>query len=84
MKNLPLNTILGVALVAGSVTVSIVLIMLIWSYTSSGQLSPLNSVIAIIAALLLLALPQLGLGVYLIWHDRRETAVINSNENRPE
>ncbi|MCZ7668841.1 MAG: hypothetical protein M5U34_17380 [Chloroflexi bacterium] len=35
--------------------------------------SPLNSVIAIIAALLLLALPQLGLGVYLIWHDRRET-----------
>lgn len=81
VKHLPLTKLLGIALIAGGVTVGVVLIILISSYASAGKLSSVNATIAIIAALLLLVLPQLGLGSYLIWFDMRETAVTNPNEN---
>lgn len=59
----------------------IVLMILMSSYASNGTFTSTTSTIAIIAAFILLVLPQIGLGVYLIWDSMQKTAV--STDSQP-
>ena len=59
--------LLGIALIAGGAIVGVVFMLLMSSSAGKGTFSPTAAAIAVITGFLLLALPQIGLGVYLIW-----------------
>lgn len=92
MKNLSISRLLGIALITGGVIVGLIMIVLMSNYASEGKFTTIGATMAVIAAFILIVLPQIGLGVYLIWNSLQETAVISTttqnvsspeNENTP-
>ena len=61
--------LLGIALIAGGALVGIIVMVLMSGYARSGDFSTGAATIGVILGFVLLVLPQMGLGVYLIWHD---------------
>lgn len=66
------------------------MIVLMSSYASGGLLTATSATIGVIVAFIVLVLPQIGLGAYLIWHSLQETAVspgtiqsVSPSENPP-
>ncbi len=68
MKILP-QRLLGIALIAGGVLVGMVVMVLFNGYANDGAVTAVTATFGVILGFLLLVLPQLALGVYLIWHD---------------
>lgn len=66
--------LLGIALIAGGALVGGVLIVLLSGYAQSGRMTAVTATIAVILGLIFLVLPQLALGIYLIWHDVRQSS----------
>lgn len=83
MTKLPLSKLLGIALIAGGAVVGVILMVLMSGYAASGQLSSTTATLLVMAALLLFVLPQIALGVYLIWHGMGKTAVSPPTQNPP-
>ena len=71
MSNLSISRLLGIALIAGGAIVGVIMMILMSNYASEGKFTSTTATIAFI----LLVLPQIGLGVYLIWDSMQETAV---------
>jgi hypothetical protein len=82
MSNLSISRLLGIALIAGGTIVGIIMMVLMSNYAGEGKFTPTSATIGVIAAFIFLVLPQLGLGVYLIWDSMQETAV-TPPENSP-
>ena len=61
--------LLGIALIAGGVLVGVVVMVLLNGYANDGAVTAVTATFGVILGFLLLVLPQLVLGVYLIWHD---------------
>ena len=90
MTNFSISRLFGIALIAGGTIVGIIMMILMSNYASNGIFTPATATIATIVAFILLVLPQIGLGVYLIWDSMQETAVsadsqpnISTSENSP-
>lgn len=75
MKNLSISRLLGIALIAGGAIIGVIMMLLMSNYASKDKFTPTGATIAVIATFILLVLPQIGLGVYLIWDSMQETAV---------
>ena len=75
MSNLSISRLLGFTLIAGGTIVGIVMMVLMSSYANDGKFTPTAATIGVIAVFILLVLPQIALGVYLIWDSMQETAV---------
>lgn len=82
MSNFSIPRLLGIALIAGGTTVGIAMMVLMSSYVGTDNLTAATATIIVIIAFILLVLPQLGLGAYLIWDSLGETAVVPP-ENLP-
>ncbi|MGB4873278.1 MAG: hypothetical protein WBP47_24725 [Candidatus Promineifilaceae bacterium] len=64
--------LLGIALIGGGVLVGMVVMVLFNGYANNGAVTAVTAIFAIILSFLLLVLPQLTLGIYLIWHDSQQ------------
>ena len=64
--------LLGIALIGGGVLVGVVVMVLFNGYANNGAVTAGTAIFAIILSFLVLVLPQLTLGVYLIWHDSQQ------------
>jgi hypothetical protein len=80
MTNLSTSRLFGIALIAGATIVGIVMMVLMSTYTSAGKFT---ATLAIIVAFIFLVLPQIGLGIYLIWDSLQETAVFPLENSPP-
>jgi hypothetical protein len=58
--------LLGIALIVGGILVGIIIVVLLASYREAW--TGVITLIATVAAFGLLVLPQLALGIYLLWH----------------
>jgi len=83
MTNLSISRLFGIALIAGGAIVGIILMVLMSSYASDGKFTSSTATITLIIAFILLVLPQIGLGVYLIWDSMKETAVSPPEDSPP-
>jgi hypothetical protein len=66
-----LAQVLGVGLIVGGVMVGGVLGWLMWTYYQTGQFTAGAAIAATLAIILLLVVPQVGLGLYFLWHTRQ-------------
>ena len=64
--------LLGIALIGGGVLVGVVVMVLFNGYANNGAITAVIATFGVILGFLLLVLPQLVLGVYLIWHDSQQ------------
>jgi hypothetical protein len=62
-----MQKVLGTALIIGGFLVGGIIIWLMWLYASEGLLAGGTAVIGALFGLLLLAAPQLVLGIYLLY-----------------
>ena len=69
---------LGVILIIGGIVVSAVVIALMSVYRSEGSLTSGAATLGIVIGLLVLVLPQLGFGAYLLMRDQQEAVVAES------
>ena len=83
MSNLSISRLLGIALIAGGTIVGIIMMILMSNTASEGKFTSAAATITVIAAFILLVLPQIGLGVYLIWDSMQETAVSPPKNSPP-
>lgn len=63
--------VLGAGLIVGGLMVGGVLGWLMWTYYETGQFTAGVAIVATIAIILLLVVPQVGLGLYFLWHSRQ-------------
>jgi hypothetical protein len=61
-----MHKLLGAALIIGGLLVGGIIAWLMWLYATEGLLAEGTAVIGALAGLLLLAIPQLILGTYLL------------------
>jgi hypothetical protein len=66
---------LGLILMAGGTIVGIIIVVLMSVYRSEGRLSAGGMALGITLGLLVLVLPQLGFGAFLLWKGGQDTAV---------
>lgn len=66
---------LGFVLIAGGVIVGIIITVLMLVYRNEGSLSAGAATLGITIGILVLVLPQLGLGTYMLWKGGQEAAV---------
>ncbi|HRQ38626.1 MAG TPA: hypothetical protein PLD25_12025 [Chloroflexota bacterium] len=65
-----MHKLLGTALIIGGLLVGGIVIWLMWLYADEGLLAGGTAVIGALLGLLLLAAPQLVLGVYMLYIER--------------
>lgn len=70
-----MGRILGGILIAGGLIVGGVIVVLMNVYRSEGSLSAGAATLGIALGVIVLALPQLGFGAFLLWKGGQETAV---------
>ena len=90
MTTISISRLFGIALIAGGAIVGIIMMVFMSNYADAREFASATATIATIAAFILLVVPQIGLGVYLIWDSMQETAVtastppnISSPKNSP-
>jgi len=66
---------LGLILIAGGIIVGIIITALMVVYRNEGSLTAGAATLGITIGILVLVLPQLGLGTYMLWKGGREAAV---------
>jgi hypothetical protein len=66
---------LGLILVAGGIIVGVIIVVLMLVYNGEGRLTPGGTALGITLGFLVLVLPQLGFGAFLLWKGGQETAV---------
>ena len=66
---------LGFILIAGGIIVGIIITALMIVYRNEGSLTAGAATLGITIGVLVLVLPQLGLGTYMLWKGGREAAV---------
>ena len=69
---------LGVILIIGGIVVGAVVIALMSVYRSEGSLTSGAATLGIVIGLVVLVLPQLGFGAYLLMRDQQEAVVAES------
>ncbi|PID85398.1 MAG: hypothetical protein CSB13_08285 [Chloroflexi bacterium] len=67
MSKIPTSRLLGIALIAGATIVGIIIMILMSNYAQTGTFASSEAILFVIIAFLLLVLPQISLGLYLIW-----------------
>ena len=70
-----MGRILGFALIAGGFLVGVIVVVLMSVYRSEGSLSAGAATLGAALGIIVLVLPQLGVGAFLIWKGGQETAV---------
>ncbi len=70
-----MGRILGLILIAGGVIVGIIITALMLVYYQEGSLTGGAATLGLVLGYLILVLPQLGLGVFLLWKGQQEAAV---------
>lgn len=74
---------LGYILIAGGIIVGIIITALMVVYNREGSLRSGAATLGLLIGLLVLVLPQLGFGAFLIWKGGQETAVsAQANQQR--
>lgn len=66
---------LGIILIIGGIVVGAIIVALMLVYRSEGSLTAGAATLGIVLGLLVLSLPQLGFGTYLLMRGRQEAAV---------
>ncbi len=69
---------LGIILIIGGLVVGVIIVALMSVYRSEGSLTSGAATLGITIGFLVLVLPQLGFGAYLLMHSRQEAAVAES------
>jgi hypothetical protein len=69
---------LGIILIIGGIVVGAIVISLMTTYRAEGSLSAGAAMLGIVLGLLVLVLPQLGFGAYLLLRGRQEAVVAES------
>lgn len=69
---------LGIILIIGGIVVGAIIVVLMNVYRAEGSLTAGAATLGIVIGLLVLSLPQLGFGAYLLMRDRQEAAVAES------
>lgn len=75
---------LGLILIAGGIIVGIIITALMVVYRNEGSLTAGAATLGIAIGMLVLVLPQLGLGTYMLWKGGREAAVTASAARQRE
>ena len=70
-----MGRVLGFVLIAGGVLVGIVIVVLMSVYRGEGSLSAGAATLGAALGMIVLVLPQLGVGAFLLWKGGQETAV---------
>lgn len=70
-----MGKVLGYILIAGGIVVGIVIVVLMGVYRSEGSLSGGAATLGTALGIIVLVLPQLGFGGFLLWKGGQETAV---------
>lgn len=69
-----MGRILGIALIAGGVIVGIIIAVLMSVYNREGNLSTGAATLGFVIGTVVLVLPQLGIGAFLLWKGGQEAA----------
>ncbi len=69
---------LGIILIIGGIIVGAIIVVLMNVYRAEGSLTAGAATLGIVIGLLVLSLPQLGFGVFLLMRGRQEAAVAES------
>ncbi|MCA9921847.1 MAG: hypothetical protein KC419_20190 [Anaerolineales bacterium] len=78
-----MGRILGFALIGGGIIVGIIIIVLMSVYRGENSLSAGAATLGAAIGIIVLVLPQLGVGTFLLWKGRQETAVAaKANQQR--
>ncbi|MCP5099225.1 MAG: hypothetical protein GY943_27040 [Chloroflexi bacterium] len=78
-----MGRILGGILIAGGIIVGIVVVVLMGTYRSEGSLSAGAATLGMAIGIIVLVLPQLGFGGFLLWKGGQDTAVAaQANQQR--
>ncbi|MCA9950281.1 MAG: hypothetical protein KDE48_11590 [Anaerolineales bacterium] len=70
-----MGRILGLILIAGGIIVAIIITALMLVYYNEGSLTGGAATLGLVLGYLILVLPQLGFGIFLLWKGQQETAV---------
>jgi hypothetical protein len=74
---------LGIILIAGGLIVGIIIGVLMTVYRGEGSLSAGAATLGMVIGLLVLVLPQLGVGAFLLWRGSQEAAAaVEANKQR--
>lgn len=77
-----MGRILGVILIIGGFVVALVLGVLMWTYNGEGSLSTGAAVLGFALGMIVLVLPQWGVGAYLLMQGTREAKVTATAEKQ--
>ena len=77
-----MGRVLGWILIAGGLVVAIVITALMWTYNAEGNLSTGAAVLGFALGMVVLVLPQWGVGVYLLLQGSREAATTATAEKQ--
>ncbi len=78
-----MGRILGIILIAGGIVVGIVITVLMMVYRGEGSLTPGAATLGWVLGIAILVLPQLGIGIFLLWKGGQEaTASAKANQQR--
>jgi len=69
---------LGIILISGGIVVGAIIVVLMTVYRNEGSLTAGAATLGIVIGLLVLSLPQLGFGAYLLMRGRQEAVVAES------
>lgn len=69
---------LGIILIIGGIVVGAIIVVLMTVYRNEGSLTAGAATLGIVIGLLVLSLPQLGFGAYLLMRGRQEAVVAES------
>lgn len=70
-----MGRVLGAILIAGGIIVGVIIVVLMNVYRGEGSLTAGAATLGIVLGIIVLVLPQLGFGAFLLWRGRQETAV---------
>ena len=73
---------LGLILIAGGIIVGIIVTILMLVYNSEGRLTPGSTALGITLGFLVLVLPQLGFGAFLLWKGVQDEAVTSRAQDQ--
>jgi hypothetical protein len=74
---------LGIILIAGGFIVGIIIAVLMFVYRGEGNLSAGAATLGMVIGMLVLVLPLLGVGVFLLWRGSQEAAAaVEANKQR--
>jgi hypothetical protein len=78
-----MGRIIGIILIAGGIIVGIIITVLMMVYRSEGSLTSGAATLGWVLGIAILVLPQLGMGIFLLWKGGQEAAAsAKANQQR--